>query len=268
MPDSSLPPAYFRRLSPTRFLATAHVGGAWNPDEQHIAPALGLVAHLIEQEHRARRDDGMQLARVSYDILGVMPIDVMDTAVRVLRPGRTVELVEAVVRHANRPALVARAWWMTQGDTAALAGSDLPPMPPRESLDEWSAGETWPGGFVTTVQTRRRQERPGRAWSWLRPLVPLVAGEDASTTARALGVVDILNGVTVRVPPAVALYPNIDLTVHLFRPPRFASPEEIWVGADTTVSFGETGMGLTHSVLHDEHGPIGTVDQALTVRPL
>jgi hypothetical protein len=260
-------PAYFLRLSPTRFRATSGVEGAWNPAEQHIAPALGLIAHLIEQEHRARRDDGMQLARVSYDILGVMPIDVMDTAVRVLRPGRTVELVEAVLSHDERPAVIARAWWMQRADTTALAGSDLPPMPPRQTLPEWNAGEVWPGRFVTTVQTRRRQERPGRAWSWLRPMVDLVEGEDASPTARTLGTVDILNGVTVRVMPEQAVFPNIDLTVHLFREPAFVSPEDTWIGADTTVSFGPSGMGLTHTVLHDGLGAIGTVDQALTVRP-
>lgn len=47
--------SYFRRLAENRFEPTEHVGGAWNPDEQHIAPMLGLLAHLAEADHDARR---------------------------------------------------------------------------------------------------------------------------------------------------------------------------------------------------------------------
>jgi hypothetical protein len=57
-------------------------------------------------------------------------------------------------------------------------------------------------------------------------------------------------------------FPNLDLTLHLLRPPVGE-----WIGFDTTVSFGATGLGLTSTVLHDLDGPIGTVAQTLTVRP-
>ena len=41
-----------------------------------------------------------------------------------------------------------------------------------------------------------------------------------------------------------------------------------WLGFDTTVSFGPTGLGLTSSLLHDVAGPFGTMAQSLTVRPI
>jgi hypothetical protein len=66
---------------------------------------------------------------------------------------------------------------------------------------------------------------------------------------------------TVRADPRQVAFPNVDLTAHLFR-----QPEPGWLGFDTTVSFGPTGLGLTSTVLHDEAGPIGTVAQTLTVR--
>jgi hypothetical protein len=69
-------------------------------------------------------------------------------------------------------------------------------------------------------------------------------------------------GITPRVPPSDAYFPNLDLTAHLFR-----IPTAEWIGFDTTVSFGPLGHGLTHSVLHDEQGPFGTVQQTLTIRP-
>ena len=58
------------------------------------------------------------------------------------------------------------------------------------------------------------------------------------------------------------LFPNVDLTVHLLHAPRPG-----WLGADTTVTFGATGLGATHSILHDERGPFAISIQTLTVRP-
>ncbi|WP_416343971.1 hypothetical protein [Isoptericola peretonis] len=50
--------AYFRRTGATTFQPTEHVGGAWKTDEQHVAPTLGLLAHLVETDREARgRDD-------------------------------------------------------------------------------------------------------------------------------------------------------------------------------------------------------------------
>ncbi|MGO4776226.1 acyl-CoA thioesterase domain-containing protein [Lysobacter sp. 2RAB21] len=108
------PAAYFERVDTKRFRATEHVGGGWNPAEQHVAPAFGLLAHAVEADRDARRSDGLRLARLSYDILGIIPIDVVDIEVAVLRPGRTIELVEARLSHAGRVALILRAWIMQE----------------------------------------------------------------------------------------------------------------------------------------------------------
>ena len=74
---------------------------------------------------------------------------------------------------------------------------------------------------------------------------------------------DTANGVAVRESPLEWMFPNVDLTVHLFR-----QPEGHWVGLDTTVAFGPTGLGLTSSVLHDRRGQVGRAEQSLTVRPM
>jgi len=57
------------------------------------------------------------------------------------------------------------------------------------------------------------------------------------------------------------MYPNVDLTLHFLR-----RPEGRWVGLDTRQSYGASGIGLTSSVLHDVRGPVGTVQQSLTLR--
>ncbi|TYL45514.1 thioesterase family protein [Nocardioides sp. BGMRC 2183] len=254
--------AYFERIDEQTWAPTEHVGGAWNTAEQHIAPALGLLAHLIELDHAARRPHRLPLSRISYDILGTVPVEPCTTQVRVLRPGRTVELVEAALRHGGRDVVLARAWLVAAGDTADLAGTDLPALPDPDEFPAWPAAQVWPGGFIASAEVRRREVRPGRARFWVRTDVPLV-DEAASSTAAMLGLADIANGMTVRADPRQVLFPNVDLTAHLFR-----QPEPGWVGFDTTVSFGPGGHGLTSSVVHDLQGPVGTVAQSLTVRPL
>lgn len=254
--------AYFERLDDGVFRATEHVSGAWDTSTQHVAPALGLLAHAVERDRDARRDDGLVVARLSYDILGTIPVDVVDVSVEVLRPGRTIELVQATLGHGGRTGLILRAWLLEERDTAALAGGRLPWVPGPDAVPPYDPTAIWPGGFVASAQVRRAQQEPGRAVIWVRTDVPLVDGEEVSDLARLAGLLDISNGMTVRVPPADVAFPNVDLTAHLFRRPRGE-----WLGLDTTVSFGPSGLGLTSSVLHDVDGPFGTSAQVLTVRP-
>lgn len=253
---------YFERVDTHRFRPTRHVGGGWNPDEQHIAPAFGLLAHAVETDRDARRNDGLRLGRVSCDILGVIPMEAVDIEIDILRAGRTIELVEAHMRHDGRTAVILRAWLMAGGDTAAIAGSGLSTIAPVTQMAPWDIGTRWPGGFVRSVEIRRDEQAAGNARFWVRSPHPLVGGETTSATARMLGLLDVANGVTPRAEPEAVAYPNLDLTAHLFEVPRGE-----WIGFDTRVSFGSDGIGLTHSVLHDSEGPIGTSSQCLTVRP-
>lgn len=254
--------AYFERLGAHRFRATEHTGGAWDRDTQHIAPALGLLAHTVEQDHRARRSDGLVLARLSYDILGTVPIAEVDIDVEVRRGGRTIELAEAVLSHGGRPAVRLRAWLMEQRDTAAIEGSGHAQLPDPEEMEAWDPTTVWSGGFIATAEVRRRQVEPGRAAYWVRTAQPLLADEEVSRLAAATGLLDVANGMTVRAAPGEVAFPNVDLTAHFF-----ATPAAGWLGFDTTVSFGADGIGLTSSVIHDEQGAIGTSAQCLTLRP-
>ncbi|KXO88653.1 thioesterase [Tsukamurella pulmonis] len=251
---------YFDRVSETAFRPTEHVSGGWNTAEQHIAPPMGLLAHAVEQDRDARRDDGLRIARLSYDILGTLPMDVVDVEVRVVRPGRTIELVEAVLGHGGRAGLVLRAWLLDRRDTREVAASELDPIPPAEQMPEYDPSAVWPGGFIASARTRRAEERPGRAAYWVESDVPLL-DEPTGPIAQAARLFDIANGMTPRFTPEQVAYPNLDLTAHLFRDPVGGA-----IGFDTRVSTGPDGAGLTHSVIHDITGPLGTVDQIQTVR--
>jgi acyl-CoA thioesterase len=253
---------YFQRLDAHRFVATDEVSGAWSTAEQHIAPALGLLAHAVELDRDERRPDRLLVGRLSYDILGTVPVDTVEVDVRLLRPGRTIELVEAALRHDGRDVVLLRAWLLRAADNAHVSGTPLPSMPPPADSPPWDPTTVWPGGFIESVEVRREQREPGKARYWVRSTTSLLDDEPVSDLARFAGLLDIANGMTVRASPQEVLFPNVDLTAHFFSEPRGH-----WVGFDTSVSFGAAGLGLTSSVLYDERGPVGTLAQVLTVRP-
>lgn len=256
------PASYFVRESATRFRPTSHVGGGWDPNEQHIAPAIGLLAHVIETDHATRRGAELRLSRLSTDILGTMPLEPVDVSVTLLRPGRTIELVEARLSHGGRDAVIARAWLTARYETRLIEGSPFPPLPPRSAMTRWPIEELWHGGFVRSTRIWRHEVSQGRVQFWLQGDVLLLAGESVSPAAHALRLIDVANGVAARVDPADVAFPNLDLTVNLFREPSGDS-----IGFDSAASFGPDGAGLTQNVLHDELGAFGAFSQSLTVRP-
>ncbi|OIJ67313.1 thioesterase family protein [Streptomyces mangrovisoli] len=264
MPTSSTPEgAYFERIDERRYKPTPHAGGAWDPDEQHFSPLGGLVVHAVEEQRGLTPDRGPVLSRISYDILGRLALDECEIEVETLRPGRTIELVEAVVRIAGRPVVRARAWLLAEIDTSPVAGTPEGRLPAPDTLAPWAMADLWPGGYIASLDVRPVTDpRPGRTAAWVGTPLELVAGAEVSPLAAYLALVDTANGIAVRESPETWMYPNVDLTVHLHRRPR--GP---WTGLDTTVAFGPSGQGLTSSVLHDVDGPVGRAEQILTVRP-
>ncbi len=255
--------SYFERAGAGRFRPTAATGGAWAVDEQHISPMTGLLVHEVEAFAAARGADGLAVARVSMDILGVLKLEEFEIRVESVRPGRTVELIEAVVIARGRPAVRARVWRLARLDTAAVAGGAAAALPAPESVPTWAMSDAWPGEFITTLEVRPvGPVRPGRATAWISTPVELLAGEPVSELARFVSLVDTANGIAMRESPKEWLFPNLDLTIHLHRPPHGR-----WTGLDTTVVFGPDGHGLTSTTLHDLDGPVGRAEQILTVRP-
>lgn len=261
-PDA--PESYYARVDEHRYKPTRHAGGAWDPDEQHFSPLGGLLVHAIDRHLAARPDTGMVLARISFDILGPPTLEECEIQVETLRPGRTIELLEATLRINGRTLVRARAWLLASLDTEAVAGGAPEPLTPPEALDSWEMSSLWPGGYIASLDTRPlAPPRPGRTTAWVSTRLSLVAGESASPLASYVALVDTANGIAVRQPPTEWMYPNVDLTLHFHR-----QPEGPWTGLDTTVVFGGTGQGVTSSVLHDVNGPVGHAQQMLTVRPL
>lgn len=258
------PTSYFERLDDHRFQPTSATEGAWSLTEQHVAPTFGLLTHAIERFVAARGADELDIARLTFEILGPIDFSEMEVAIDIVRPGRTIELLEAVVSSRGRAVVRARAWRLARYDTTDIAGDHESHLPTPDAVPLWNMASVWTGRFIESIQVRAiDRPAPGRGSAWVTTDLPLVAGEPVSDLARYVGLVDTANGLAVRNPPETVLYPNLDLTIHLHR-----QPTGRWVGLDTSVAFGATGHGVTSTVLHDVTGAVGRAEQALTVRPI
>ncbi|MHC8420240.1 thioesterase family protein [Streptomyces sp. NB004] len=262
--STATPDSYYERIDEHRYKPTPHAGGAWSTAEQHFSPLGGLIVHAVDRHLAGREGAAMSLSRISFDILGRPALDECEIRVETVRPGRTIELVEATVLIAGRSVTRARAWLLADVDTSAVAGGGADRLAAPDTLASWPLDTEWPGGYIASVDVRPvGTPRPGRTTAWVSTGLDLVAGEAASPLASYVTLVDTANGIAVRQPPTEWMFPNVDLTLHLHRAPRGR-----WTGLDTTVVFGPTGQGVTSTVLHDVDGPVGHAQQMLTVRPL
>ena len=252
---------YYQTLGGGRYRSTLHAQGAWNPHEQHMAPASGIVADALLR-HEPRED--VRLARISFEILGLIPGGEFEVTTSTLRPGRTIELIGAELSAGGRVAIRASAWRMITSDTSAVAAVEDEAMPAPDECKPWDGASVWPGGYIRSLEMRIAEgHRPGSGKVWIRTHHPLTDRADSSVVARLMGVVDTANGIPARVPPGgdSYIFPNVDLQIHVYR-----APSGEWLGLDNKVSFGADGIGLTSTVLHDVDGPFGRAEQILTLR--
>lgn len=256
--------SYYRHLGGNRYTSTVHAQGAWNEHEQHMAPVTGIMVHALEQ-FQPRSD--MRLVRLNFDILGLIPAGDFSIETTLLRPGKTIELLQAELVAGGRVAVRATAWRLQRGDSSAVEACEDKALEPLEQAVPWTGLNTWPGGFIKTIEGRSLPgHRKGHGRAWLHsPYTMLDGGEHSSALVRLLGLADSANGVAARVTPEPGsfMFPNVDLSLHIYR-----EPVGEWLGLDSTVTFAGDGVGLTSSVLHDARGPFGRSEQILTLRPI
>lgn len=260
----STPNAYFVALGEDRYLPTDHAGGAWRDDELHLAPVAGLVIHHLERWREANVDASLDYSRFTFEVLGQIGKQEISLSTEVVRAGRTIELVEATAIIGDRVTIRARAWLLQRSDTADVAAHEFAPMPAPDECSDASSLLDWPGGFIRSLSALQAPgRRAGRAKAWISSEYDLVAGEPSQPLAEYAKLLDTANGIGVRQEPNAWMFPNVDLTLHFF-----ARPTGRRVGLDTRVAFGSEGIGVTSSVMHDERGPVGTIQQSLTLRRL
>jgi hypothetical protein len=243
-----------------RFAATHSTAGPWSPEHQHAGPPAALLGRALER--CAPRDD-VTFARVSFEILSPVPVAEVEVEASLVRPGRSVELLEAELRAGGRPVMLARAWRTLRADAPAAGAIPQPPPRPDTAtpvppgLDDFGYG-----GAVELRFAAGGWRIPGPATVWTRLRVPVVDDEAPTGMQRVLAVADSGNGVSAVMPWEDWLFINPELTVH-FR--REARGDWICLDAETVIAAGGTGLAL--STLSDADGAVAHGAQSLFVAP-
>jgi hypothetical protein len=260
------------------WLATSHTTGPWDARAQHGGPPSALLGRAI-QRCKPRRD--MIIARFTCEILGAIPVGEIRVRARLARPGRSVELLEAVASADGRDVARATAWRVLRTDGPPVAPLSAPPALPDEALPDGAPAvlsdgasaalaeeppaSGWVDGYLSAIEwrpVRGRFTEPGPATVWARMRYPLVPGEETGPLERVLAIADSGNGVSSELDLRRWRFINPELTVHLHRE---AAGEWICLDARTVITTG--GAGLATSVLSDADGQVGVGAQSLLIAP-
>jgi hypothetical protein len=253
--------SFFVPLGDGVWRATSHAAGPWDSASQHGGPPSALLGRAVE---RCQPRADMMITRFTCEILRPIPVGDISVQARITRPGRNVELLEAIASADGLEVARASAWRVRRTGSPAVpprlpepgGPPDGPPMLPPPG---------WADGYISAIewrQVRGSLGAPGPATLWARMRYPLVPDEEPTPLERVLTIADSGSGVSWELEVNRWLFINPELTVHLHREPV---GEWICLDAQTAISTG--GTGLATSVLSDLDGPVGVAAQSLLVTP-
>ena len=262
--DPALPDAFFVPDGEL-LVGTEATAGPWDPRSMHFGPPAALLGRAVEDQPAATP---RRVVRATFEILRPVPVGPVRVRGEVVRPGRRVDLVSAVLTTDDGTELaLCRAWRIREAEIG---------VPPTDApADAWPPSAPGHGRatrffevaadvhYGTAMDTRFLVggfTEPGPADVWMRMRIPLVAGERPSPLVRVLVAADSGNGVSAIADPRTLLFINPDLTVHLHR-----HPTGEWVRLRARTIIDRLGSGLATSDLADGEGPLGMALQSLFV---
>lgn len=251
--------SFFVPLGDDRYQATVHTTGPWDARAQHGGPPSALLGRAMQ---RCEPREEMMIARFTCEILRPVPVGELTATARLVRPGRSVELLEASMSAGGREVAKASAWRVLRTTAGPVAPREPAPAGPPEG-PSLGAPDGWVDGYLSAIDWRSVKggfAEPGPATVWGRMRYPLVDGEEPSPLERVLIVADSGNGASWELPITRWHFINPEVTVHLHR--EVAGE---WVGLDAHTAISPGGVGLATSVLSDLDGPIGQAAQSLLV---
>lgn len=259
----NLPDSFYVRTGEHDYQATEAAVGPWAPDLLHGGPPIALLARVLREfEPQA----GLELARLSVEFLGPVPLAPCRIDVRMVRGGKRVELVEARMHAGGRDVLLARAWRMQRqaGCVRPVPDAFTPPELPEQPTRKYFPGvEHFP--YAHALEWRFVQgsfDSLGPAMLWARPRIDLVQGEATSGIDKLLLMLDSANGVSAELPLHAWTFVPVDLQLSLHRP-----PQGDWVGMDARTVLDGDGVGTSHTTVFDARGACGKSLHTLFVRP-
>ena len=192
--------AVLTELGDGRFVASELARGPWDPRAQHGGAPAAL---LMREFERLPAEDGLELARATYELLRPVPIGELRAHAEVVRRGRRVQLLEGTIATPDGTEVVrARALQVRQRMLPPSTATSAPPGPehgkPHTSGGEGFTPPHSPMFAPDAIEIRFVSGIFGRgpATAWFRLRVPLVAGEEPTPLQRLAAAGDFGNGIS------------------------------------------------------------------------
>lgn len=239
--------------------------GPWSPDALHGGPVAAAVARCAER-HGGNEDDGMELARLTLELLRPVPMAPLTVTSTLVKAGRKVQLVDVLVASAGLEVAKARALRLRAAPdrpTPRPPPAEDGPPPPQQCPPSPSPYDRYEAFHNRGVEMRfvvRAGAVPGPSTVWFRLRCPIVAGERPTPWQRAAAIADFGNGVSSELDFTTTSFVNADLTVSIHRPPVGE-----WVCLEARTRYGTPGIAAAESAMWDPDGRIGRALQHLVV---
>jgi hypothetical protein len=258
---SRLPPFFV--ADGDRFVPSASARGPWSARHQHGGPPAALLTRAFARQTGPTAD----IARLTFDFLRPVPLAPLTVTTRVVRAGAKVQRLAGSVLAEDGAAVIEATCLIMRvapGSVAVALETPVPPVPPAESAPFEFPFMSGDEGYHRAMECRLATGTWGRGpvAAWLRPRVPLVAGETPTPLECLVTAADSASGVAVVVDPARATFVNGDLTIALHR-----APVGEWTCLDAAATGEAHGIGLARARLWDTTGLVGRSLQTLLLEP-
>ncbi len=237
-------------------IPTELCGGPWAANAQHGSAVAAVLARAVES---VATPVPRRPARFTVDLLSPVPMEPMRQAVRVVKAGKRIAVVDAELHHGDRLAARASCLLMREGESYPLpTGRPAPPepaLPPTEQMAPTFEEDLFDfelPGFARAMDYMRTQGThrsgvPASAWIGLR--CSIARGEPVTPFQLAAAAADMGSGLGSYLDWQKWRTINADITLHLLRLPRGSM-----IGLDGEFRADPGGIGMSGCAMFDHEG--------------
>jgi len=222
--------------------------GPWATDMLHGRLLAGLAAWAIERDHGK---DGFVPTRLTVDMFRNPPMEPAEVVTTLVRGGRRVRAMDAVVRMGGTDVSRASALFLGTGEDQMDDPVAVSPPWDASPADELAVDMDDEASFDVVSPADRGFGATGVRQAWIRDRRQLVRGVELTPFVRAALAADLASPLANFGAEGLD-YINADLTLHLGR-----LPEGEWIGTETAHRVAGNGVSMAVCTLHDHRGPIG-----------
>ena len=256
---------YLPTSDPNTYESTPLANAGWYEEGQHGGALSALILGHVDKLPTLAP---MEIARVTVEIFRVVPLIPLTIDAEIVREGKRIQKIRAEVIDADGTLLsMASVQRLRVADRPLPSEAETPAVTFPAPEDSGEPGAYWGVGKPGKTMFHRnaievREIRggffdrgPGAVW--IKPTVPIIAGEPNSPAQRAVIVADFCNGVS-RALGDDWVFMNSDLTVHISR-----YPTSEWIALDAESHYSALGRGVATGSLWDEEAWVGRSAQTL-----